>query len=89
MSKDFIPGAIYSLILAIAAWAIEYFTEGPGSGVPWAPILVATIPILLKSLTVQGGEQPTASSRSVSSSDEWAYSVPPPPRSKMEKFLYG
>ena len=54
-----IPGAAYSLLLAVAAWLIEYFSTGPGSGIPWAPILLAAVPILLKLITVQAPPEPT------------------------------
>lgn len=43
-----IPGVIYSLILAVAAWAIDYLTTGQGAGIPWGPIVIAAIPVLLK-----------------------------------------
>lgn len=47
-----LPGIVYSLLLAVGAWAIDYFSTGDGSGIPWAPIMVAAVPILLKSFTV-------------------------------------
>ena len=86
-----LPGMVYSLALALGAWAIQYFTEGPGSGVPWAPILVATVPILLKTLTVQlpppeVREEEGPSTRSFGLEP---YEAPPPKRTKMQKFLLG
>ena len=57
-----IPGVLYSLILAIAAWAIDYFSgAGAGASLPWAPILIAAIPIILKLISVNA-PQPTAPS---------------------------
>lgn len=56
-----LPGIIYSLLLAVAAWAIDYFTTGAGANVPWAPILIATIPVLLKLIAPGEEEQPQAS----------------------------
>jgi len=52
MSKIELPGIVYSLLLAVGAWAVDYFTTGDGSGIPWAPILVAAVPIILKSFSV-------------------------------------
>lgn len=60
-----IPGILYSLLLAIAAWAVEYFSTGAGSGVPWAPILIAAIPVLLKLFTAAGEETPDMASRGI------------------------
>lgn len=83
-----VPGVIYSLILAVGAWAIEYFTQGTGAGVPWAPILVAAVPILLKTFTVQSGIEPVASS-------EYAGTrgldnlEPQEPKSKLQEWLRG
>ncbi len=28
-----VPGIVYSLLLAVAAWAVDYFTTGAGAGV--------------------------------------------------------
>ncbi len=47
-----VPGIVYSLLVALGAWAVEYFTTGAGNVVPWAPILLATIPVVLKLFTV-------------------------------------
>lgn len=47
-----VPGIVYSLLLALGAWAVDYFTNGAGNSVPWAPILLATIPVVLKLFTV-------------------------------------
>lgn len=79
-----IPGVVYSLILAVAAWAIDYFSNGAGSGVPWAPILIATIPVLLKLVTVQTPPpvEPQAQARG-------ATGEPVAPPSKMQRFLLG
>jgi len=54
-----LPGIIYSLLLAIAAWAVDYFTSGAGAGFPWAPVLVAAVPVLLK-LIAPGEDAPVA-----------------------------
>lgn len=60
-----LPGIIYSLLLAVAAWAVEYFTSGAGAGFPWAPVLVAAVPVLLK-LLAPGGEPQAQASQDVS-----------------------
>lgn len=76
-----VPGILYSLILALGAWAISYFSEGGGAGVPWAPILLATIPVILKLFTVQAPPEPTP---------QGDVGGPMPQRSdKMRKFLLG
>ena len=79
-----IPGVIYSLVLAVAAWAIDYFSVGAGGGIPWAPILIATIPILLKMITVQAPEpvQPASTTRGFD--DE-----PAEQPTKVQRFLLG
>lgn len=61
-----VPGVIYSLLLAIGAWAIDYLTTGEGAGIPWGPIVIAAIPVILKFITVQA-DQPevTITSRSM------------------------
>lgn len=64
-----IPGVLYSLLLAVGAWAVEYFTTGSGGDIPWSPILVAAIPVILKSFSVMAEPQPlqpTGSTRSLS-----------------------
>lgn len=54
-----VPGIVYSLLLAVGAWAVEYFsTGGAGSGFPWAPVLVAAVPVILKFFTSMGEETP-------------------------------
>lgn len=56
-----VPGIIYSLLLAVGAWAVDYFSgSGAGSGFPWAPVLVAAVPVVLKFFTAMGGEEPPA-----------------------------
>lgn len=75
-----IPGVLYSLLLAVAAWAIDYFSNGAGAGVPWAPILIATIPVLLKMITVQTEPSaPQAAARGMGDAQP----------SKMKRFLLG
>jgi hypothetical protein len=75
-----IPGIIYSLLLAVAAWAIEYFTQGPGSSMSYAPILIAVIPVLLKMITVHmEPTQPQAAARGMGDAQP----------SKIERFLLG
>lgn len=76
-----LPGIIYSLLLAVAAWAIDYFTTGAGAGFPWAPVLVAAVPILLKliapgeeeqaSQDVSFGVEPVAQGRSYADKVLW------------------
>lgn len=77
-----IPGIVYSLLLAVGAWAIDYFTQGNGAGIPWAPILVAAVPIILKTFTVQA-ENPTVSTSSTRgmATDE--------PKGRMQEWLLG
>jgi len=67
-----VPGIVYSLLLALGAWAVDYFTNGAGNSVPWAPILLATIPVVLKLFVVSTetestprglGEQPSKMKR--------------------------
>jgi len=86
-----LPGIVYSLLLAVGAWAVEYFTSGPGTGVPWAPIMVATVPILLKSFTVTAGNTETAtiSTSSTRSIGPYEETVVVQPRSKIQKLLLG
>lgn len=76
-----VPGIIYSLLLALAAWLIEYFTHGAGAGVSWAPILLAAVPILLKLITVQAPPDPAAATAR-------GFDALPPP-SKTRRFLLG
>lgn len=48
-----VPGILYSLILAIGAWATTYFaTGGAGGDFIWAPLLLAAVPIVVKFFTV-------------------------------------
>lgn len=82
MNQIKVPGVVYSLILAIGAWAIDYLTGGDGSTIPWAPIALAAIPIILKAFTVQAPTPvPVSTSRSLSA-------VPEQP-SKTREFLLG
>ena len=74
-----VPGVVYSLILAIAAWAVEYFTTGGGAGLYWAPILLAVVPVVLKLITVQTSD-PVAVARGFGA---------PAESSKMRRFLLG
>lgn len=53
------------VIVAVAAWAVDYFTSGAGAGFPWAPVLVASVPVLLK-LLAPGGEPQAQASQDVS-----------------------
>lgn len=79
-----IPGVLYSLALAIAAWAVDYLTTGDGSSIPWAPIAIAAIPVLLKAITVQAPEPAQAVSTARGFGD-----VSAAPKSKTRKFLLG
>ena len=60
-----IPGALYSLLLAVGAWCVDYFTSGDGSASIVAPVIVAAVPIVLKMFTALGEETPEATSRGV------------------------
>lgn len=62
-----LPGIVYSLLLAVGAWAIDYFTTGDGSGIPWAPILVAAVPIILKSFAVSAEKPASVAEKETSS----------------------
>lgn len=83
-----VPGVIYSLLLAIGAWAIEYFTQGTGAGIPWAPILVAAVPILLKTFTVQSGIEPAPSDEQVGTRGLGNFQSQEP-KSKLQEWLRG
>jgi hypothetical protein len=92
MGKIEVPGIIYSLAIAVGAWAIDYFTQGDGSGFPWAPILVAAVPILLKSLAVvttkpEEPSLPVSAARGAISSHEEI--TVEPAKSKTEILLWG
>ncbi|MCB0060547.1 MAG: hypothetical protein KDE19_00460 [Caldilineaceae bacterium] len=64
MTQIQVPGILYSLIAAIAAWATTYFATGnPGGDYIWAPILLATVPVILK-LFAEGGNAASATARS-------------------------
>lgn len=73
-----IPGVLYSLLVAIGAWAIDYLTTGGGAGIPWAPIVIAAVPVIIKLFAVQG-EEPVAMSRSIGGAES----------GKLRKFLLG
>lgn len=73
-----IPGALYSLLMDIGVWAIDYFSGGAGASLVIAPIIVAAVPIILKMFTVQGGEEPAT--RGMGGE---------PARSKLNKFIWG
>lgn len=60
-----IPGALYSLLLAVGAWCVDYFTSGDGSASLIAPVIVAAVPIILKMFTATTEETPEATSRGV------------------------
>jgi hypothetical protein len=82
---DKLPGAIYSLLVAIAAWLVDYLTTGDGAGIPWAPIVIATVPIALQYLRVYilpDGEEPAPEAQARGSGHT-------PPRSKSARFLWG
>lgn len=81
-----VPGIIYSLLLALGAWAVDYFTTGGGEGIPWAPILLATVPIILKMFTVQAPASASttpAVSRSLNPYDTELQG------SKAQRFIFG
>lgn len=88
-----LPGIVYSLVLAVGAWAVQYFTEGPGSGVPWAPILVAAVPIILQSISVAATPGPqapvqTSSARSLSPEGETVI-IEAESKTRTQKLLWG
>ena len=75
-----IPGIAYSLLLAVGAWAVDYFTSGDGSASIIAPVIVAAIPVLLKFFTASGEETPEAASRGLETAQ---------PRGYISKVLWG
>lgn len=79
-----LPGIIYSLILAVAAWAVDYFTSGAGAGFPWAPVLVAAVPVLLK-LIAPGEDAPAEEAAGVGTRGI----APAQGRSYISKVLWG
>lgn len=83
MSEIKLPGILYSLLLAVGAWAIDYFATGnAGGNYIWAPILLATVPVILKMFTVATGDDgPAAAARGVGDAVQ--------PRSKISKVLFG
>ena len=83
MSNFKIPGFVYSLALAILAWLFEYLTQN-GGGIPWAPIAIAVIPMIVKAITVQVSP-PTAPYAGVARGIGEAQPVP----SKLNRFLLG
>ena len=68
-----IPGAAYSLLLAIGAWCVDYFTSGDGSASIVAPVIVAAVPIVLKMFTALGEETPEATARGVEPAQKRGY----------------
>lgn len=79
-----VPGVIYSLLLAAAAWAITYFSVGGAGGAYlFAPLAIAAVPIILKLFTVQTPPAPTAPA-SVARGF-----APLPEPSKTRRFLLG
>lgn len=81
-----VPGILYSIILALAAWAVEYFSgSGAGGAWPLAPILLAAIPIALKLVTVQTTPDPTDPDNGATARGFDA----PPQSSKTRRFLLG
>lgn len=70
-----VPGIIYSLLLAVGAWAVDYFSgSGAGSGFPWAPVLVAAVPVVLKFFTaISDEETPTAQARGMGTVEKRGY----------------
>lgn len=70
-----VPGIIYSLILALGAWVVEYFsTGGIGAGFPWAPVLIAAVPVALKFFTAATTEAPPeAQARGMESAQSRSY----------------
>lgn len=77
-----IPGALYSLLLAVGVWAVDYFTSGGGSTNIIAPIIVAAVPILIQAIMVNIPPDKSTSGHARSLSSE-------PTKSKAEKFFLG
>lgn len=87
-----LPGIVYSLLLAVGAWAVDYFSTGDGSGIPWAPIMVAAVPILLKSFTVgMGKSEPVAKEEIVSTRGMATFETEQTVegKSKLDSWLWG
>jgi hypothetical protein len=80
-----VPGIVYSLILAVGAWCVEYFTQGPGNAMSYAPIIIAVVPVLLKLVTVTTTAPTVEPSAAVSRGEM----VEVQPDNKMERFLFG
>lgn len=82
-----VPGIVYSLLLAVGAWAIDYFTTGDGSSIPWGPILVAAIPVIIKTFTVQTSTtaEPASNARGLPSYEEHMEAKP----GKVRSWLLG
>jgi hypothetical protein len=54
-----VPGILYSIVLALAAWALDYFgSSGAGGDFIWAPLLLAAVPIVVKFFTVATEPEP-------------------------------
>lgn len=68
-----IPGAAYSLLLAVGAWCIDFYTSGDGSASIIAPVIVAAVPIILKLFTATGEETPEMASRGVEPAQRRSY----------------
>ncbi len=93
-----VPGLAYTLIVGLGAILLEYFVTGDGHSIPWAGIAVATIPLVVKALTVNlGPEEETlpeigasGSTRSLAMSGEGSVPlVVIPKRTKLQKFMRG
>ncbi len=82
-----VPGIIYSIILALGAWALDYFGVGAGAGFPLAPLLIAGIPIVLKMFTVAATEQEAVQLSGASPRGEFVAPVAQP--SKLQRLLLG
>lgn len=68
-----IPGAAYSLLLAVGAWCVDYFTSGDGSASLIAPVIVAAVPIILKMFTATTEDTPEAMARGVEPAQRRSY----------------
>jgi len=87
MPKLTVPGIAYSIILALGAWALDYFGVGAGAGFPLAPILIAAIPIVLKMFTVATTNPAPASTSSAQARGMGDATSAQP--SKMKRFILG
>lgn len=83
-----IPGFVYSLALAVLAWGLEYLTQN-GGGIPWAPIAIGLIPMLIKAIEVQVAPKPEPTNPPSAQARGFGDVVTPAQPSKVQRFLLG